>query len=174
MAEASIQTKCSMCNEETSTFLCRGCSKDFCSEHLTEHLEILKKRLHQIQNDYNEFRQIVIDQKDDPEQHPLIEEINQWEKDSINKIKQTAKECRQKLIYYTNKIINEIKITLDDPKQQPIEIQGKNKDFNEIHLKQFNEKLNKLKEKLNQPKHLSIKQQSNSFINKIFIQFGKF
>jgi hypothetical protein len=99
----SIQTKCSMCNEETSTFLCRGCSKDFCPEHLTEHLQILKRQLHEIQNDYNEFRQIVIDQKSNPEQRLLIKEVNQWEEDSIKKIKQTAKECREKLIYYTNR-----------------------------------------------------------------------
>jgi len=30
----------------------------------------------------------------------LIKQINQWEKDSIDKIKQTAEQCRQKL---TNK-----------------------------------------------------------------------
>jgi hypothetical protein len=185
MAEASIQMKCSMCNEETSTFICRGCSKDFCSKHLTEHIEILKTQLHEIQDDYNQFRQIVIDQKNDPEQRPLIKEINKWEQDSIKKInnweedsikkiKQTAKEYREKLINYTNKSINQIEIILDDPKQQPISIQGKTKDFNEIHLKQFNEKLNQLKEKLDQTKYVSIKQQSTSLINKIFVQFSEF
>jgi uncharacterized UBP type Zn finger protein len=174
MAKASIETKCSMCTEETSTFICRGCSQDFCSKHLAKHLETLKGRLYGIQDYYNQFRQTVIDQKNNPEQRILIKEVNQWEEDSIKKIKQTAKEWRERLINYTNKIINQIEITLDDPKQQPISIEGKTKDFNEIHLKQFNEKLNELKEKLDQTIYVSIKQESTSLINKIYFQFGKF
>jgi hypothetical protein len=173
MATARVKTQCSICEEERSTFLCRGCSKDFCFDHLTEHRQLLNTQLHYIQNAYNQFTQRIIDLKNNPEQHLLIEEIDQWEKDSIDKIKQRAKQCREKLINYTKKIIDRIEIKFNDSNEQLRPNEEKN-DFNEIDLNRFKEKLEKFKEELNQPKNISIEQQSNSFIKEIFIKFGKF
>ena len=155
MATASAKTQCSMCTEESSTFLCRGCSRDFCFDHLTEHRQILNTQLHQIQNDYNLLRQTLIEQKKDPYKHSLIQEIDRWEQNSIDKIRQTAEQCRERLVNYTNKIINRLEMTLDDPKEQPIPIGGKNQ-FNEVDLDQFRLKLKKLKEELDKPRNLSI------------------
>ncbi len=169
----ATQTQCSICNEETCTFICRGCSKDFCFDHLTEHRQLLNEQLHHIQNDYNEFRQLIIDLKQYPEKHTLIEQIDQWENDSIIKIKQKAKECRQRLTNYTNKILNQVEIKLNNSNEQLIPNQKKN-DFNEIHLNKLKEKLEELKKELNQPTIVSIEEQSNSLINQIFIRFGKF
>jgi hypothetical protein len=173
MATAYVKTQCLHCKEERSTFLCRGCSKDFCFKHLTEHRQLLNTQLHYIQNDYNQFRQLIIDLKNNPQEHPLIKQIDQWEKDSIDKIKQRAKECREELINYTNKIIDRIEIKLDNPNEQLRPNEEKN-DFNEIDLNRFKEKLEKFKKELNQPKNVSIEQQSKSFIKEIFIKFGKF
>ncbi len=88
-------TQCSTCKEETNTFICRGCKNDFCFEHLTEHRQLLNEQLHQIQHDFNQFRQTIIEIRNNTLKHPLIEEIDRWENESINKIKQNAKECRQ-------------------------------------------------------------------------------
>jgi hypothetical protein len=173
MATARVKTQCSICEEERSTFLCRGCSKDFCFEHLTEHRQLFHTQLHYIQNDYNEFKQRIIDLKTNPQKHPLIKQIDQWENDSIDKIKQKAKQCREILINYTNEIINETEMKLDDSNEQLRPNEGKN-DFNEIDLDRFKEKLEKFKEELNQPKNVSIEQQPNSFIKEIFIKIGKF
>jgi chromosome segregation ATPase len=173
MATANLNTQCSICKEETSTFICRGCSQDFCFDHLQEHRQLLNAQLHHIQNDFNQFRQKIIDLKSNPQKHPLMKQIDQWEKDSIDKIKQRAKECQEKLINYTNKIVNQIEIKLDDPNEQLKPIQKKN-EYNENDLKRFKEKLNKLKKELNQSENILIKQQLNSFINQIFIKCGKF
>jgi hypothetical protein len=173
MATPNVKTQCSICDEERNTFLCRGCSKDFCFDHLTEHRQLINIQLHHIQNDYNEFKQIIIDRKNNPEQHPLIKQIKQWENESIHKIKQKAKECREILINYTNEIINRIENKLENPNEQLISNEKKN-NFNEIDLDQFKEKLEELKEELNQPTYISIAQKTNSFINEIFIKFGKF
>jgi seryl-tRNA synthetase len=174
MATSHIQTKCSICNQETCTFICTGCSTGFCFHHLTEHRQTLQTKLQDIQNDFNQFRQTIIEQINQPEKRSTIEKINQWEINSIEKIKQTAKECREILSNYTNTILDEIKLKLDDPNEQPIITEGKN-DFNEIHLNKFQEKLNQLKEKLlDQSKNILIKQPAISFINQIYIQFGKF
>jgi outer membrane murein-binding lipoprotein Lpp len=72
MAIANVNTKCLMCPEKTSTFLCNGCSENFCFNHLTEHRQSLNTQLHHIQNDYNQFKQIIIDIKNNPRKHPLI------------------------------------------------------------------------------------------------------
>jgi hypothetical protein len=174
MATANLNTQCSICREETSTFICNGCSNNFCFDHLTEHRQLLNEQLHSIQDDYTKFRKLINDLKNNPEKHPLIEQIDQWENDSIIKIKQNAKECRQKLTNYTNKILNQVEIELNNPNEQLLSNQKKN-DFNEIHLNKLKEKLQQLKDELNQTKKVfSIGQQSNSFINRIFIRFSKF
>jgi hypothetical protein len=173
MATANLNTLCSVCNEETSTFICRGCSKDFCFDHLTEHRQLLKEQLHSIQDGYNQLRQSIIDLKNNSEKHPLIKQIDQWEKDSIIKIKQKAKQCRDQLINYTNETINQVEIKLNNSSEQLITNPKKN-DFNEIHLNKLKQKLEELKKELYQPKNVSIDQQPNSFIKQIFIRFSKF
>jgi hypothetical protein len=144
MATTNLNTQCSICNEETGTFLCHGCSKNFCFNHLTEHQQSLNEQLHHIQNDYNQFKQTIIDLKNNPEKHSLIKQINQWENDSIEKIKQKAKECRERLINCTNKVLNQIEIKLNDPNKQLITNEKKNY-FNEIDLNKFKQRLEKIK-----------------------------
>jgi hypothetical protein len=166
--------QCSTCKEETGVFLCRGCEKDFCFDHLTEHRQLLNEQLYQIQDDFNQFRQTIIEIRNNPRKHPLIEEIDQWENDSIHKIKQRAEECRQRFINYTNDSINQIEMKLNNSNQQLISNEKKKNDFNEIHLYQLRERLKQLKKEINQPNNVSIQLKSNSFIQQIFIQFSKF
>ena len=165
---AAANTECSIFEEDQETFSCAGCSRYFCFEHLAEHREILNTQLQQIQDDYNQFRQTLIDQRENPQKHPSIQIINRWEEDSINKIKQKAQQFREKLTNYTNKIISQIEMTLNDPKEQPISTDRKKK-FNEIHLDQFTKNLQKLKKEFNKPKGISIEKQSASPINKLVV-----
>jgi outer membrane murein-binding lipoprotein Lpp len=167
MATSNITSHCSMCNEEI-TFMCRGCLKDFCFDHLTEHRQTLKTQFHQIENDYNQFRQTLIDQKNDSNKRSLIQQINKWEEESRNKIKQIADQCRQKLINYTNKFIIKIENKLDNTIKLQTSIREKN-EFSEIHLEELKQKLNKLKEELDKPTNISIQQESTSFINQISV-----
>ena len=167
----SIETKCSICNEETNTFLCKGCSKEFCLPHIIEHQESLNQQLGLIQNDFNEFRQNIIDLKKNPQQHPLIKLVDQWENDSIRKIKQKANECRRQLNNYTNESIEQIEMKLNETSQQFSSNGKQKKNLSEIHLEKLKEKLKELNEELNQPENLSIEQISNSFISEISVRF---
>lgn len=167
MATAKIQ--CSICEEKTNLYLCRDCSKDFCFDHLAEHHQKVNAQRKKIENEGNQFRQTLNDQKNHPEKQPLIKEINQWEKDSIKKIQQTAEECRTRVLNYTNKIIHRIEMTLGDPNEQPMPTGGKNK-CDEIDSDQSSRKLEKLKEDLNKlQRNVSINQQSTSFIKKMVV-----
>jgi hypothetical protein len=174
MATATPKAQCSICGKETSTFNCGGCLQHFCRNDLIIHLQKLSEDLDKIENEHDQFRQKLNDQKEDLKKRPLIEEVDQWEEDSINKIKQTAEQCRQRLINYTNKFIIEIENKLNDLAGKIKQTRHDN-EFNEIDLDQIKEKLNKLKEELDKPSNVSIEQESSSFINKILviIPFGK-
>jgi len=168
MAMANVKTHCSICNDEEDTYECKGCSQIFCYIHLSDHRENINKDFNQIEDDYNLFRQKLYDQKDDPEKYSLVKEIDQWKIDSINKIEQTAEECKQSLINYTNKYLIEIENKLNKLTNEIKEIRKKNK-FNEIYLNETKENLNKLKEELDKSSNILIQQESSTFINKIFV-----
>ena len=139
MTTTSNKTICVICNKERITYACDGCSQRFCRKHLDEHLKNLGEQLEQIGNDHDQLRQNLDQQKTNPTKHPLIEQINQWENDSIDKIKQTAQLCREKLINYSNKSLLETEKKLNDLAQQIKEMRHEN-EFNEIHLNHLTEK----------------------------------
>jgi outer membrane murein-binding lipoprotein Lpp len=168
MATVTAKIQCFSCRKETRTFKCEGCSQSFCLNCLTIHVQTLSKQFDEIENDHDQFRQKFNDQKNDPKKHPLIQQIDKWKKDSINKIEQTAKECKQKLINYTNKYFIDIENKLNDIGKEIIQIRQQN-EFNEIDLNQFKDNLNKLKEELDKSSNISIQEDSSIFINKIFV-----
>jgi outer membrane murein-binding lipoprotein Lpp len=168
MAKATPTGQCSICFKKPGTFICGGCLQNFCHNDLTKHVQNLGKELDGIENDHDEFRQILNDQKNDSTKRSLIQEIDKWEEDSINNIKQTAEECRQELINYTNKFIIKIENKLDDLAKELKQTREEH-EFNEIHLNRFKQNLNKLKQELDKPSSVSIQQESSKFINKIFV-----
>jgi len=167
MATTSAKTQCFTCKKVTRTFNCEGCTQNFCFDCLTKHLQELKRNLNAIENDHDQFRQKLNDQKKDPKKRPLIQQLDQWEEDSINKIKQTAQQCRQRLINYTNKFLINLETRLSDITKQIKQVNQENL-FNETDLEEFREKLRVLKDELDKPPNVSIQQQPSTFINKVF------
>ena len=163
MAASYIQAKCSICNERTKILLCQECLKEFCADHLTQHQQSLNKQFDLIQNDLNQFRLNLTDLRNNPLKHPSIEQIDQWENESILKIKEKATEYRQILINYTNDSMNQTAKKLNDTDEQFRS--------NKIYLKQLKEKFEELNEEFNRSKNIFIDQKSNSFINEISIRF---
>ena len=164
----SSKAKCVTCGKEKSTYYCRGCSKDFCFNHLTEHRQIVGKQLDDIQNIYNEFRQTLIEQQEDPNRHILLQQISKWEEDSIVKIQQTANACKQILTKHINHNIIEIEnklIKLSDLLKQT----QQEDEFNEVDLNQLESMLTKLRIQFLEPPNVSIHQDSTSFIEKISV-----
>ncbi|CAF1463320.1 unnamed protein product, partial [Adineta steineri] len=98
MAMANNKTLCFTCTKEKITYPCKGCSKEFCLIHLTEHQQILNEELNHITNEYNEFKQRINEQKQNPQNGLLINQIDQWEKNSIEEIQQKAKDYRKIVI----------------------------------------------------------------------------
>jgi sugar lactone lactonase YvrE len=168
MAMVTGKAKCSVCGNETSTYNCGGCSQNFCRIDLEKHLQILNKQLNEIEHDHNQFRQIFNDQKDDLRKCSLIYDINKWEEKTIDIIKQTAEQCRQRLYEYIDNNMNERENKLKELTDQLRRIRKEN-EFNEIDLERCKEKLKTVAEQLDQPLNISIEQEIRTLINKITI-----
>ena len=161
MASESERTVCVSCNKEKLTYPCGGCLKRYCLHDLTKHRADLTQQLDQIQNDHDQFRQNLNDDKSNSKKHPSIERIDQWEKDSIEKIKQTAQQCRDKWINYSNHSLPKIEKKLNDIAKQ-IEDMYRETEFSETDLNLLNLRLQKLYE-LHRPTNVLVQQQSTGW-----------
>jgi len=171
MATFNLATKCFTCKEETTTYPCPGCSNHFCADDLMKHREELKLRFHEIEHQRNEFVQMINDQqKNIPNNHPAIIQINLWEQKSIEKIKQTAKEQRQIVQQSIHGYLPQIQTQFNGFTQQIQQI-NKKKDFNEKVLEKLQIQLKEIQQQISQPNNIEIKQDSSSIlIHKLSIQ----
>ncbi|CAF4288159.1 unnamed protein product, partial [Adineta steineri] len=169
MATAKNKTLCFKCNEDKITYPCEGCSQRFCLVDLTEHRQILTSELHYITNEYNEFKQTMNEQK---QNDLLIEQINQWEIESIEKVQQKAQECREILIKSTQTCINDIETKFNNLREQIKQMQKQN-EFNEIDLNYLRNQLIETTQEFNNLSKISIKKESQSFIDDISIILSK-
>ena len=163
---------CFICEKERVTYKCDGCSKRFCKQHLKDHENQLELELDQIENQRNIFRQTLSEQLEQPNKHDLIQQINQWEQLSINKIQQTAEKNRQSILNHMNKHFQKIEIDLNLLTNQIKEIRQEN-DFNELNLIDLRNKLERLQKKLNNPGNISVREANlSSFISNIYADIG--
>ncbi|CAF1382653.1 unnamed protein product [Adineta steineri] len=168
MAMTTNKTHCFICNKDKITYPCEGCSQRFCLMDLTKHRQILNNELNHIINDYKQFKHRFTEQKPNPRDLSLIDQINQWEIDSIDKIKQRAKNCREIITASLQTCMNDIKMKFNELNKQLKQIKNEN-EFNEINLNYLRNELIKIREELNNSSIMSIEQDSQSFINEISI-----
>jgi hypothetical protein len=166
MATTLGKTHCITCGKDKVAYKCEGCSQTFCVNHLAEHHRELGLQLDEVEHKRNLFRQTLTEQTTNLQTHSLIQQVNKWEKDSINIIQQTADDARQLLAKYATKNTNEIESKLVELTKQ-LEIIRQENDFNEIHLNQFKQTLKQLEEQLKQPSNIFIQQESSSFVERI-------
>lgn len=140
MDMTSTQTSCTACKESQAMDICQGCSQHVYCE-------------------YNEFRRNIIEQKIDPTKHRRIKEIDRWEIDSIEKIKEVAQQCREKWIKYLDRCLTNTEKKLDALSQQ----------INDMDLHRLKYRLQNLQDGLHRTTNVPMKQESTSFINKIFV-----
>ncbi|CAF0890073.1 unnamed protein product [Adineta steineri] len=168
MTIASNKTLCFICNEEKITHPCKGCSKEFCFKDLAEHKQILNDELDHIVNEYNEFEKTIDEQKQNPSNHLLMKKIDQWEINSIEKIKEKAQHWREVVLEYSPTLISDIEKKFNDLMEQIKQIREEN-EFNEINLSYLKNQLKKITDELNNPSSISLQQNSKLFINDISI-----
>ncbi|UJR17439.1 hypothetical protein I4U23_004334 [Adineta vaga] len=168
MATSNGKSHCKICDQEKRTVKCEGCLQSFCYTHITDHRQELNTELDNIENNRDLFLQTLNEHINNPCTEEMLQKINDWEKESVNKIQQTANECRTLVAEYIHKNISEIENQLKEFTDQIRNIR-KEDDFNEIDLNEFGEKLKQLQQQLHQPSNFSIQQKSTPFVKEMSV-----
>jgi adenylosuccinate synthase len=93
---ATSTAQCVKCGSKgVGIFKCQGCSNIFCRKHAGEHRDNLSQQLDGIVHEHDQLHQLINQEKND--YHPLINQINQWEENSIQKIQKVAQTIRQEI-----------------------------------------------------------------------------
>ena len=130
-------------------------SKSFYPTLHNSHRRLPREELTEIIAEQNQFDDILDQQTRNPESHPLIPQIDQWEKESINKIQQRAKELRERLLQLTITYRKQLSQKFRDLSEQLFYAETYD-DFVEADLDRWKHTLNNLKENLSSPSTITI------------------
>ncbi|CAF3721638.1 unnamed protein product [Rotaria sordida] len=166
MATTAGKTTCVKCKEPKNTVKCAGCFQEFCLNHMFEHHKELSEQLDAIEHQFNEFKIEIDGQKVESQKHELIEQIDKWERESIEKIRQVANDARNELTSCVTTFFTDVDLKLKQLTERLINCR-KEEDFIDTDVYFFDEELKQLKDTLNNPSNFKIEQQSTSFLNKI-------
>jgi archaellum component FlaC len=156
------------CGKTAGMFTCRGCSKTFCLQHTNEHRHVLEKEMNEIVNNHDRLQQHITQKKPEKYYQTLLEQIDQWEQQSIDKIHQTASEVRQELITISRGYHDNIEEKLTQLTRQ-LDKATHDQDYFENDLKQWTDVLQKLQHDFIEQQDIKIYQVNNltPFISKI-------
>jgi adenylosuccinate synthase len=91
---------CVTCGKGIGQFKCEGCSQTFCTKHVVEHRQTLNQQLEDIILEHDTLQQATKENK--RQSTSLMTYIDQWEQKSIEKIRQMAKEVREKVSQFAD------------------------------------------------------------------------
>ncbi|CAF1225244.1 unnamed protein product [Adineta steineri] len=95
--------QCSTCQKPMGIMYCTGCNSYFCSKDFRGHREVLFTKMEELVEERNELQEkINKTTQGNSLCNPLTEEINAWEKITVEKVRQTAEHARQQ----ANQLIN--------------------------------------------------------------------
>ena len=140
---------------------CEGCSNALCTKHFIEHRRFLGEEMNVIISEHDQFQHTLNQQTKSPNSHPLITQIDEWEKNSIHKIQQKAKELRQELLQLATVHLEELSTKFRHLSTKLKE--GREEDsFVETDLRGWKKSLDHLKENLNSPSTFSVRWHDNN------------
>jgi septation ring formation regulator EzrA len=169
------KARCATCSKEKAILKCEGCLQTFCFNHVTDHRQELNKQLEDVEVTCDLIRERLTEQTTDSQKHPLLQKINEWEENSIGKIRTTAEEARKLLIKHTIGHIAEIEGKLSKVTNQIRQSRQEN-DFFETDVRQWKDNLTKIKEELPiKPSNITLRQDPTPIVTKIYLDIsGKF
>jgi chromosome segregation ATPase len=171
MATPGKKAPCSTCGKERGGVRCEGCSKIFCLNHFDGHRQELSKQLDELEVTRDFFRQTLTDKIAEPQKHALTEQINEWEYQSINKIRQAAEEARQILLKHTAELNTKLEDQLNNLTKQ-LRQSREEKDFHETDIDQWREELTGMANELAEPSSITIRQDPTSLVTKITVEIS--
>ena len=171
MATATPANPCFTCGKLTGRVKCEGCSKIFCLNDFEGHQQELSKQLEEVEVIRDLFRQSLTEKITDSRKHPLIEQIDEWENESIDKVRQTAEEVRQILTKHTAELNTKLEDRLSKLTNQ-LRQSREAKDFFETELNQWKEELKQMKNELVKPSSVTIRQDPTPLVTRINVEIS--
>ncbi|CAF1474702.1 unnamed protein product [Rotaria magnacalcarata] len=136
-----MKKKCIKCKKFGQIFTCNGCQESYCDQHIAEHREELSRKMNDIDKDYHHFQE---DLNENEIIQTYLSRIDQWELDSMNKIRKTAEAARHDLSKMFDRMKNRLKTTCNEI-HVDIESKQREKHYSEIHLNKWIEQLEQLR-----------------------------
>ena len=157
MAYSTGRQQCTMDGscKQAAVFTCRGCGKNFCSKHVSSHRQALSEQLGPIVTEHDQLKATFSQHTSNPNLHPLMKQIDEWEKKSIEKIQLKAKEAREQLLEPTTIQINQLSKRIASTTDQIIKARELD-DFVETDLATWTNKLTLLKYLLISPTRFGV------------------
>ncbi|CAF1181073.1 unnamed protein product [Adineta ricciae] len=156
-----IKNGCTACGKMVGVFACRGCSGNFCLSHTKDHRDHLQRSLNDIIHDYEQIKRNLNGQTAEQRRTSLVEQINEWEQESIKKVRELAADVRQELEITVERRTNNLKEKLDLLKQQFDKAQ-QDGGYYENDLKEWSSKLTELQRTYIDQEILKIDEESHS------------
>jgi hypothetical protein len=152
MAYSTGRRQCAMEDscKQAAVYSCHGCSKNFCGNHVADHRRKLGEEMNEIISEHDHLKNIFTQHTSNPNLHPSIQQVDEWENESIVKIQQKAKELREQLLQLTTTQIIELSKRLE-PFSEQLSKGRELDDFIETDLNFWKAKLNFIKSDLTSP-----------------------
>jgi DNA repair exonuclease SbcCD ATPase subunit len=169
MATVGGRTRCVKCGKEKATSKCGGCLQDYCYNDRERHRQELSQQLDEVEVNRDLVRQTLTEQTTKSQKHSWIQTIDQWERDSIDIVRQAAEEARQLLFQHITRYdINEMEMKLNKLTNQLRQSREEN-DFIETDLDQWKEELKQLSNELAKQSNITLRQESKPLVTKIYV-----
>ena len=167
---SNSRSLCVTCNKKEAFSTCHQCRNDFCEDHINAHQQTPIKQIDDYLNEHNQLQQLIEQYLKQPDQHPLIEQINKWERQSIQKIQQAANEARTQILNVLSDHILCIQKSFEDLTMQLEQAKVDDKVL-EIFLQESRETFDKLRNDILLPDTIKIRKDDDeiAFISKPMI-----
>lgn len=169
MAMASHRSACFTCKKEKLVYACGGCAEKFCLSHLQEHQQILIGQLDGLINEHDQLRANLLERKEHLHNSTLIEQIDQWERTSIETIRRRARECRDTVVGLSRNAIEDVEGRLARFTAQLRAIRQEN-EVNEVDLLKLTDELTRISRESIHRTHISLRDDAQVLLNNIQVQ----
>ena len=156
MATSSEVQACQLCSKHEGQVVCNGCQQSFCIIHFREHRKKLFLVMDYLTDEHNQLQENLLENDDAQQQHPLMIRVDQWEKRSIEKVKQVANDVREQLQISLNRSKKNIEKSLCSIAEE-IRENRSTEAFTEIDLSSWMKQLKRLAKQLKNPPQIKMK-----------------
>ena len=141
---------CSVCRKIEGTSICRGCKELFCDDDFKDHRGMLINKLDELTVDRNELQEKINKTTSHNQSgNSLLSRIDEWQRTTIEKVKQAAEQARQQVLEIMNSKREEITRQFQTMSQRMKELRDK-KNVVERDLAQLKQQIDQLNEDLKQ------------------------